>query len=136
MSEPKLIEIRGDIILYRDVDRWGERRPIWRVVCIRGFVSEDFWTDLQEFQNFSFGPETKSTTRASALLKRSGGLIWQFRAFHSFGSEYERNYIRMTASFGGKTLKRWKWHDYLTLGRLRCEAFILNLFEKAKWEGA
>jgi hypothetical protein len=115
--------------ILEDADRWTVGTGTFYVEKIVGFVQEDFWKELQQFEQYSLTEAGKAEMESAAaqvragnfrsetidipimnrLLGRSKSITWQFNMLlddtHEVGLEPQ--YIRSYATFDKITLVPW-----------------------------
>jgi hypothetical protein len=129
---PQIVEIFDD---------FGSSTGKFRVECQVGYISEELWRDLQEFQSYSMSREPTfqnqnvlvftddeieaQVPEMTRLIKRAGGNVWHFNMVQPQKHGYN-NFASCTAVLGKRTLKRWTWVDDLKLALLRLKTSMMS----------
>lgn len=133
--------------IFEETDRWGLPDGTYHIRHLVGYVDDQLWRDIQEFEQYetyggleeyaSIGNFLKQGGSASdvkapimeRLLKRSKGMLWQFNMATTQrldDKDDERYYIRTYAEFNKKTLMEWEpeFDDRIKFLQTQCD--LLN----------
>lgn len=134
-----MIRIAKMPYLTEDTDRWGWGLGTYSVVDVQGYMEDQMWNRVQEFEGYYLSVEDK--TKASlhgigidsisemlpymkkVLAYTNNSLIWEFNLFVSqLKDPSEAKYLRSYAVFGEKTLHEWTPEHDVKVALLKEEA--------------
>jgi hypothetical protein len=93
-------------------DRWGIPTGTFYVSYVNGYVDEDLWSKIQEFEDYYFSEESKNPINfpelphMSKIIGYAKTTIWQLNLCIDCSQE-NPTFIRSFALFGKKTFHIW-----------------------------
>lgn len=140
-----MIHIRKIPYIYEETDRWGTPTGYFNVMDCHGYVSNKFANSLFEYEGYKLEDDgikelmkTIATTnfydlhkiqlpKMQKLLKDKRGLILEFNMLINNKNDGDvSQYIRSTAVFSQKTLKKHTIFDSLKIKYLKLKCYFLN----------
>ena len=116
-------------------DRWGRPLDIYYVNTAAGYVSEDFWNELNRFQSYRI-KGNKDVLNDKGLIKAEvmkeiaeivgTSTIKQFNLRVEAKVSDTNNYIRNIAVFGQKSYYEWSLKYELLLIKAKIQCWLKN----------